>query len=652
MGRIASERAYSPPPWKRAHPYHAQTAHESDADSDSDSDPDSGSDPGDSSAGSDNNDSRPEQADEDDPEPEPGSGSTSAGLPYPYPLLTTEDGIRIMRLLPAADDDDPICIELREVSLSSPPAYNAISYAWGLPVNKRGILCDSQTIMIPINLHRALRQLRHPLYPRDFWADAICIDQASSADKSSQVHRMSSIFAQAAQVTVWLGRDTQFSAQSIFPVMREMAQRDFHPDIIPIEVDPFWRHLARLFRRPWFRRLWCLQEIVLAAAAEVRWGEEAAAWYTVAETARWIRSCPAQLLPPGAMAGVNNAHVMFAVARDIRAGKLVSFLELLGLVWQFRSSDHRDVIYALLGLPTTDADVGKGEVFVRPDYASDYCDVYRECAMKVIRQTQSLRLLSHVQLNEDDMQEPRQNLPSWVPRLHNYTHPMLLPSESLSSFNAAAFLPSSQPRVEGRSLIVRGIRLSKVQECIEAWNDDDRPPPQLVEHCKSWLDDGSGKYADSGLTRDEMSSMILTAGKSWGGRLVDDVQQHARDMADHEHVRAASDDKTDDVDETVGEERGSGDGYRFYLAQRDACKGRALLLTQNGHVGLGPRLMQDGDILCLLSNCAMPMILRPLNDDDEAFEVVGEAYIYGIMFGEASVGYQDVDEELKEFALS
>jgi hypothetical protein len=76
----------------------------------------------------------------------------------------------------------------------------------------------------------------------------------------------------------------------------------------------------------------------------------------------------------------------------------------------------------------------------------------------------------------------------------------------------------------------------------------------------------------------------------------------------------------------------SGDGYRFELAFKNACQGRKLLLTDDGYVGLGPEITQRGDLVCVLSDLVMPIVLRP---SDHGYRVVGEAYVHGIMFGEA-----------------
>lgn len=67
--------------------------------------------------------------------------------------------------------------------------------------------------------------------------------------------------------------------------------------------------------------------------------------------------------------------------------------------------------------------------------------------------------------------------------------------------------------------------------------------------------------------------------------------------------------------------------------------------------GLGPRGTQIGDIICVLFGCSVPVILRPHSDPSSSqimhYEVVGEAYIYGMMDGEAISKQETLRQEFK-----
>ena len=58
-----------------------------------------------------------------------------------------------------------------------------------------------------------------------------------------------------------------------------------------------------------------------------------------------------------------------------------------------------------------------------------------------------------------------------------------------------------------------------------------------------------------------------------------------------------------------------------------------LFTTDNGYAGLGPVLMQEGDVLCLMYGLRVPCLVRKRSMG--GFEYVGECYVYGLMHGEA-----------------
>ncbi|KAI0444870.1 heterokaryon incompatibility protein-domain-containing protein [Xylaria telfairii] len=560
--------------------------------------------------------------------------------PYSYSKLPGEDGIRILRLLPGRAGD-PIQVQVQCISMSADPEYTAVSYAWGDRMALRTIFCEGKFIQIPINLYRALTYMRHPLHPIHLWVDAICINQEDEVEKSCQVRRMRTIFTKAKKVTVWVGQDIKRSAKGVFQTIDAIAKQDF--GAVPPPEDLFWRDVERLFRKKWFSRIWCLQEIVLAADANVQWGTEVAPWKTVAETATWIRSCPVQLLRSSATGGTNNAHLMHMLGGDLKQNKLVSFLELLALSWQFKSSDTRDRVYGLLGVPTTDSNPTLGDVFIQPDYTKSDAEIYHRCAFEIIQKTHSLRLLLHVQTTRYPRSEDRyRDLPSWVPRWNRYILPMIAPSEQVPSFNACAALPSSPPRVENDTLFAQGRKLSQVQIVDpDTWNLNCNRNPQRVVS-RAWKDylELSRAYEKGDETL-KAWCLLLTAGKDWSGELVSDTQQHLADMGAY-----MCDDVSDiylNLPKIPGAE--TGDGYRFDLAFKNAYQGRKLLLTDDGYVGIGPVSTRKNDFICLLSGLVMPIILRPT---DKGYQVVGEVYVHGIMFGEAS---GKPGTELEEFVI-
>jgi hypothetical protein len=71
--------------------------------------------------------------------------------------------------------------------------------------------------------------------------------------------------------------------------------------------------------------------------------------------------------------------------------------------------------------------------------------------------------------------------------------------------------------------------------------------------------------------------------------------------------------------------------------------GRAFVRTEGGRIGLAPKHTLPGDKVVILWNAGSPYVLMPVGNGN--FKLVGEAYIHGLMYGEALEGRQGVGDE-------
>lgn len=60
-------------------------------------------------------------------------------------------------------------------------------------------------------------------------------------------------------------------------------------------------------------------------------------------------------------------------------------------------------------------------------------------------------------------------------------------------------------------------------------------------------------------------------------------------------------------------------------------RGRVFFTTSTGYIGIAPRGTRDGDLVFVVMGADVPFILRPY---DDGYELIGEAYVQGIMEGE------------------
>jgi Heterokaryon incompatibility protein (HET) len=67
---------------------------------------------------------------------------------------------------------------------------------------------------------------------------------------------------------------------------------------------------------------------------------------------------------------------------------------------------------------------------------------------------------------------------------------------------------------------------------------------------------------------------------------------------------------------------------------------RRLFRTRRNYLGIAAQSLKDGDVVWVLAGMAVPVVLRHKDEKRGSWEFVGEAYVHGIMNGEAAVGQE------------
>ncbi|KAK4101241.1 hypothetical protein N658DRAFT_471647 [Parathielavia hyrcaniae] len=88
-----------------------------------------------------------------------------------------------------------------------------------------------------------------------------------------------------------------------------------------------------------------------------------------------------------------------------------------------------------------------------------------------------------------------------------------------------------------------------------------------------------------------------------------------------------------------------GETYSYQMTMLKHTDGARPIRSERGYVGLGPGETARGDVIVFLYGATAPFVLRPTGEVDE-YHLVGEAYIYGVMDGEAMD--QGLDEAMFE----
>jgi hypothetical protein len=126
---------------------------------------------------------------------------------YRYTSLSSESSFRLFRIVKPCSpvESNSLDIHLFEADFEDPPAFEAVSYAWGEGLSTSIILCNGQQLPVTTNVEAILRRLGQTESVGTFWIDSICINQYSVAEKNIQVPRMRYIYSQARLVWIWLG---------------------------------------------------------------------------------------------------------------------------------------------------------------------------------------------------------------------------------------------------------------------------------------------------------------------------------------------------------------------------------------------------------------------------------------------------------------
>lgn len=186
-----------------------------------------------------------------------------------------EGQIRLLSLREGSGSDEIDC-DLLIASLDGQVDYEALSYVWGDARDTKPIRLCGQPFHVTVNLESALRNLRQTDRPCILWVDALCINQRNVSERNKQVSLMDQIYTRAAQVVVWLGQCSASRELAIDAIEELGSNEDLHwipqaasgtLSLGSQNADSQQDHFTRLtlfLTDPWWKRVWTLQEFVLA----------------------------------------------------------------------------------------------------------------------------------------------------------------------------------------------------------------------------------------------------------------------------------------------------------------------------------------------------------------------------------------------------
>jgi hypothetical protein len=239
--------------------------------------------------------------------------------------------------------------------LDSPPKYEALSYTWGEPVDDFEIIVNSVTFAVRRNLWEALYHLRGGK-SRALWIDAVCINQKNIPERNEQVQMMRRIYERAQRVVIWLGiggdnstlafdfmrfisSDRKKRAMRSEKLKRKPSYSGFREELEAVK---------KLCQRPYWERLWIIQEVVASKEAELYCGRDRTSWEEFSVFQKCIEDGDLELN------GDDSLEKSLAFKLDrYRVYQQTDYSNVIELLEPFSSSlcsELRDKVYGLVGL--------------------------------------------------------------------------------------------------------------------------------------------------------------------------------------------------------------------------------------------------------------------------------------------------------------
>ncbi|KAF1922416.1 uncharacterized protein M421DRAFT_426919 [Didymella exigua CBS 183.55] len=651
----------------------------------------------------------------------------------PHQLYTPlkENQIRLLRLHAGTPDSQIACqlhiVDLlayediaAESKIEGWERFDAISYVWGDRKQVVEISCassisppiafpalispgDGVSISVTANLVDALRRFRDPLRAQIIWADALCINQRDNYERAAQVKLMGLIYFKARRVRVWLGQDNeieeQYQVHHAIQLIKEYSRlyESCRPDPGGQKLgvlskglfkDPesmqrsHWASLRRLLERPWFTRVWVVQELGLSRYAEFYCGTytfnrneldnfERVLMHSKTGLSIW-NDLDLQIIHLGEDYWRSAwSNIRIELGEDAQEAE--TFFDILRSARGLQCTERKDLIYAFLGHPSAfkrqlcDVDpyfwyptnyYQNRRTIIAPNYSTSYRfpELCKDLAFAAIKEFNiGLNVLASIAHSERTIDL---KVASWIPRWDLMDKPAkflgsgIYYAASKGLSNTAFTIRTSRISPMRPKLSFKALRLGTIWVAL-------RPPTTVTpEHLAKTLAEllgdiprrgdvsyisppsiSSYPYEDAFLTA---LATTMTAGLTSGPDMyavpADEHTDHHLNTfkAYYRRQQAIDEDRLPNPEDDEAADFFAGELNR-------AARWRVVFLTRNGRFGLGPVVSDFLDEVWLPMGAKMPFVLRPTGRG--TYKLLGQVFIYGIMRGEAVQGRSEVDFE-------
>jgi hypothetical protein len=493
---------------------------------------------------------------------------------------------------------------------------------------------------------------------------------------------MRDIYKNAQQVIIWLG-EAENHRHHAMNIIKQMAQHSTtlekwgpqhswsDEDLQQVKLcfgnyaahmDKEWATLQPLFNRPWFRRIWTVQEVAVARYTTVLCGPEEIPWtgmirgLEVDVSSRLLYSKRAlnldtlDFFDPAHAAKLNHWKELRQSSKysEYNLGSLLSYL-----LWfrQREATNPLDKIYALLGLVNNDT---LAEVIV-PHYALSVESVYNTVTRRYLEATGKLDILSIPRGKPKSLYR----LPSWVVDWSDssISTMSLVGQCRFNYFSTGLSKASAQFTNDNRVLYLKGRVVDTVSYVapilqrshafyappVESWSSMIRQFPSILDNLShnqkvliEWetltLDDNC-KLCYTGESMADVFHQTLYAGLPPECNMKADCEDWRRNALPGNMVKQVDSKRHPWLFKgAVWLQIFQDAAGKFEKTQYTTMAyGRRLGRTSRGYLALLPADTIVGDSVVLCEGGQTPLILR---SNGWAFDLVGDSYVHGMMKGE------------------
>ncbi|CAJ2505201.1 Uu.00g125950.m01.CDS01 [Anthostomella pinea] len=363
------------------------------------------------------------------------------------PLGADRKEIRLLTVHHGRDEVEVTAsLETFTLAKASRIGYETISYAWGDGSLRDAIKINGQEASVPASAVAAIRCIRlqhtskrswqsaikgvrHSRAGRRRWIDSVCIHQHDMQERSQQVGMMAAIYQKSQGNLIYLGPDTGLmsSARSSIRMLCEEAESESRgqplyefiikerssiyangPVKAPIEIqalvsfyDCSWFEYEAVYPKTFAqadqrRRLWVLQEVVLAPRNTVHRGDLQMSLRDIIVATAWLHH--KQLHLPGALTSATGYRTALNMW-NYRESPTMYFgtnvlWSILGSAGGLKCSDVRDKGFGVVGLYQRHKANKRTALpsALQPDYQKDVAAILRDATRQAIIESRCLSI--------------------------------------------------------------------------------------------------------------------------------------------------------------------------------------------------------------------------------------------------------------------